>query len=109
MTFTPKANSSPKSAREKWKPGRHGLTVHKAMTETTAEAEGLAMVSDGATIAALVATTLAAHPTPVAQYRAGRTQTLGFLVGQVIKASGGKAAPARVNAEVRRLLDEPPS
>jgi len=75
--------------------------------EAIVEAEGLAMVSDSAAIAALVATTLAAHPGPVAQYRAGKTQTLGFLVGQVIKASGGKADPVQVNAEVRRWLDDP--
>jgi aspartyl-tRNA(Asn)/glutamyl-tRNA(Gln) amidotransferase subunit B len=77
--------------------------------EAIVEAEGLAMVSDSAAIAALVARTLEAHPGPVAQYRAGKTQTLGFLVGQAIKASGGKADPAQVNAEVRRRLDEPAS
>ena len=77
--------------------------------EAIVEREGLAMISDTAAIARLVATTLAAHPTPVAQYRSGKTQTLGFLVGQVIKASGGKADPVRVKAEVRRLLDEPAS
>ena len=77
--------------------------------EAIVETEGLAMISDTAAIASLVATTLAAHPKPVAQYRAGKRQTLGFLVGQVVKASGGKADPARVNAEVRRLLDEPAS
>jgi aspartyl-tRNA(Asn)/glutamyl-tRNA(Gln) amidotransferase subunit B len=80
-----------------------------ARAEAIVEAEGLAMVSDSEAIATLVAETLAAHPGPVAQYRAGKRQTLGFLVGQVIKASGGKADPAQVNAEVRRVLDEPPA
>jgi aspartyl-tRNA(Asn)/glutamyl-tRNA(Gln) amidotransferase subunit B len=72
--------------------------------ETIVEAEGLARVADDAAIAALVRDTLAANPKPVGQYRAGRTQTLGFLVGQVMKASGGKADPEKVAEHVRRAL-----
>jgi aspartyl-tRNA(Asn)/glutamyl-tRNA(Gln) amidotransferase subunit B len=73
--------------------------------ETIVEAEGLARVGDDAVIERLVAETIAAHPKPVEQYRAGRTQTLGFLVGQVMKASGGTADPAKVTAEMRRRLE----
>jgi aspartyl-tRNA(Asn)/glutamyl-tRNA(Gln) amidotransferase subunit B len=49
---------------------------------------------------------LAANADAVAQYRAGKKQTYGFLVGQVIKSMGGKANPALVNAIMRRALDE---
>ena len=48
---------------------------------------------------------LAAHAAAVAEYRAGRAKTFGFLVGQVMKATAGKADPARVNESVRRVLD----
>jgi aspartyl-tRNA(Asn)/glutamyl-tRNA(Gln) amidotransferase subunit B len=53
-----------------------------------------------------VADIVQAHPGPVAQFRAGRTQTFGFLVGQVMKATRGKANPERVNAILRRALTE---
>ena len=41
-----------------------------------------------------------------AQYRAGKHQTFGFLVGQVMKASGGKANPAMVSKLVEAELDK---
>jgi len=68
-------------------------------------AEGLGRIDDEAAVEAVVREVLAAHQTAVAQYRAGRKQTYGFLVGQVIKAMSGKANPAIVNALVRRELD----
>jgi aspartyl-tRNA(Asn)/glutamyl-tRNA(Gln) amidotransferase subunit B len=68
------------------------------------EAEGLAQIGDESALAAIVDDILARHPEPVAQYRAGRTATLGFLVGQVMKASGGKANPKIVNELLRKAL-----
>ena len=65
------------------------------------EREGLAQTSDPAAIEAYVDAALAANPKVVADYRAGKTAVAGFLVGQVMKASGGKADPALV----RELLD----
>ena len=50
---------------------------------------------------------LAGHAATVAEYRNGKTKTFGFLVGQVIKSTAGKADPARVNDSVRRVLGEP--
>ena len=52
---------------------------------------------------------LAAHGDAVKQYRAGKKQTYGFLVGQVIKSMGGKANPALVNTLIRRELDKDPA
>jgi aspartyl-tRNA(Asn)/glutamyl-tRNA(Gln) amidotransferase subunit B len=67
-------------------------------------AEGLLQIDDEQQIAALVADVVAANGDAVAQYRAGRTATFGFLVGQVMKAAGGKANPKRVNELLRRAL-----
>ena len=39
------------------------------------------------------------------QYRAGKQQTFGFLVGQVMKATRGKANPAMVNALMKKMLE----
>ena len=69
------------------------------------EAEGLAQISDEHAIAGAVDQVLAQQATVVAQYRAGQTKVLGFLVGQVMKATGGKASPGKVNELVRRALD----
>jgi aspartyl-tRNA(Asn)/glutamyl-tRNA(Gln) amidotransferase subunit B len=69
-------------------------------------AEGLARIDDDAAIEAAVRDVLTANAGAVAQYRAGKQQTFGFLVGQVMKATKGKASPTLVNSLVRRLLDE---
>ncbi len=68
-------------------------------------AEGLAQISDEGALAATVSDVVAANPAPVAQYRAGQTKLLGFLVGQVMKATGGKASPKLVNELMRRALE----
>jgi aspartyl-tRNA(Asn)/glutamyl-tRNA(Gln) amidotransferase subunit B len=71
------------------------------------EAEGLARIDDPAAIDRVVADVLGGHAAIVADYRAGKTKTFGFLVGQVMKATAGKADPARVNEAVRRFLGDP--
>ena len=73
--------------------------------EAIVAAEGLGRIDDESAIGALVAQTLANNPKPVAQYREGKRQTFGFLVGQVMKASAGKADPERVAAILRRALE----
>jgi aspartyl-tRNA(Asn)/glutamyl-tRNA(Gln) amidotransferase subunit B len=73
-----------------------------------AERLGLVQVSDSAQIERWVDEVLAANAGPVAQYRAGKTQTLGFLVGQVMKRSGGRAQPPLVQDLLRRALDRAP-
>jgi aspartyl-tRNA(Asn)/glutamyl-tRNA(Gln) amidotransferase subunit B len=73
--------------------------------EDIVAAEGLARIDDEAALDAAVRDVLAAHPDAVSQYRAGKQQTFGFLVGQVMKATRGKANPGMVNQLVRRALD----
>jgi aspartyl-tRNA(Asn)/glutamyl-tRNA(Gln) amidotransferase subunit B len=76
---------------------------------TVLETLGLAQVSDEARIAAWVAEIVEQNPGPVAQFRAGKVQTLGFLVGQVMKSSGGRAEPKTVQRLVRQALESPPA
>ena len=63
-----------------------------AATPATVEAEAGPMVG-------------MANPAAVADYRAGKAQAVGFLVGQVMKATGGQANAAMVQAAVRERLD----
>ncbi len=72
--------------------------------KTIVEREGLAQTSDSGAIEAFVDTVLAANPKVADEYRAGKTNVAGFLVGQVMKASGGKANPALVQELVRQKL-----
>ena len=69
---------------------------------------GLAQVSDEARIAAWIDEVVEQHPGPVAQYRGGKTQTLGFLVGQAMKRSGGRAEPKTVQRLMRQALEREP-
>ena len=68
-------------------------------------AEGLAQIGDESAIVPIIRDVLAAHADAVAQYRAGKQQTFGFLVGQVMKATRGKANPALANQLLKRELD----
>lgn len=65
---------------------------------------GLVQVSDTSALEPIVAAVLAAQPDSVAKYRAGRTNVLGFLVGQVMQKTGGKANPKVVNRLLRDKL-----
>ena len=61
-------------------------------------------ISDTGAIDKLVAEVIAANAAQVEQFRAGKQQVLGFLVGQVMKMSKGKANPQQVNEILRRKL-----
>ena len=67
--------------------------------------EGLAQIGDEAALLAIVQAVVDRNADAVAQYRAGKMQTFGFLVGQVMKDSGGKANPKVANQLLRRVLD----
>ncbi|MGH8223271.1 MAG: Asp-tRNA(Asn)/Glu-tRNA(Gln) amidotransferase subunit GatB, partial [Woeseiaceae bacterium] len=69
------------------------------------DAGGLRQITDDSAIRALVDEVLAAHPGQVAEYRSGKDRLMGFFVGQVMKASRGKANPATVNDLLRDRLD----
>jgi aspartyl-tRNA(Asn)/glutamyl-tRNA(Gln) amidotransferase subunit B len=68
------------------------------------EREGLTQVTDEGAIEAAARDVVEKNPRQADQYRAGKTNTIGFFVGQVMKATGGKANPQKVNEVLRRLL-----
>jgi len=72
----------------------------------TAERLGLVQVRDEGSLLGWVAEVLAAHPKEVARYRAGETKLLGFLTGQVMKRSGGKADPKGVQPVLAKALED---
>jgi aspartyl-tRNA(Asn)/glutamyl-tRNA(Gln) amidotransferase subunit B len=69
------------------------------------EREGLGAVSDAGAIGAEIEAVLAEFPSQVAEYREGKQQLFGFLVGQVMKRTAGRADAKLVNEELRRRLD----
>ncbi len=69
------------------------------------EREGLSQVSDTGAIEAAIREVIAASAQQVATYKKGRTNTIGWFVGQVMKKSGGRANPKIVNDLVKAALD----
>jgi aspartyl-tRNA(Asn)/glutamyl-tRNA(Gln) amidotransferase subunit B len=68
------------------------------------KAKGLTQVSDEGALAKIIDEVIAKNPQQVAQYKSGKEQVLGFLVGQVMKTSGGKANPGKVNELLKGKL-----
>ncbi|MEM8984219.1 MAG: Asp-tRNA(Asn)/Glu-tRNA(Gln) amidotransferase subunit GatB [Pseudomonadota bacterium] len=69
------------------------------------ESKGLRQITDTSAIDAIVDAVIDEFPEQVEQYRSGKTKVIGFLVGQVMKRSAGKANPQQVNARLRERLD----
>ena len=68
-------------------------------------AKGLQQVSDASKIEEIVEEVLASHPQEVERFRNGEARLLGFFVGQIMKASRGKANPKIVNEVLKRKLE----
>ncbi|MFK8082228.1 MAG: Asp-tRNA(Asn)/Glu-tRNA(Gln) amidotransferase subunit GatB [Granulosicoccus sp.] len=68
------------------------------------EARGLKQISDTGAIEAMVDEVIAANPSQLAEYRAGKEKLLSFFVGAVMKASKGKANPAQLNQMLKEKL-----
>lgn len=66
--------------------------------------EGLEQISDTSAVETMIDDVLAAHPGPVAEYKAGKEASFNFLVGQVMRAARGKANPAAVNTLLKQKL-----
>jgi aspartyl-tRNA(Asn)/glutamyl-tRNA(Gln) amidotransferase subunit B len=90
--------------------GRIAKDVFEIMAETgrdpraIVEEKGLKQITDAGAIEAAVEAVVADNPTQVEQFRAGNDKVLGWLVGQVMKATKGKANPQAVNALLRQRL-----
>ena len=67
-------------------------------------ARGFTQISDSDAVGRLVDEVIAANPAAVADFRAGKAQAVGFLVGQVMKASRGQANAALVQEALRERL-----
>ena len=74
--------------------------------KTIVEEKGLVQISDEGAIEAVVEEVLAANPQSVEDFRNGKDKAIGFLVGQVMKATRGKANPGLVNTLLRRKLSD---
>jgi aspartyl-tRNA(Asn)/glutamyl-tRNA(Gln) amidotransferase subunit B len=72
--------------------------------EQLVQEKGLTQVSDEGALETIIDDVMAKNPAQLAQYRSGKDQVLGFFVGQVMKASGGKANPGKVNELLRKKL-----
>ena len=68
------------------------------------EAKGLKQMNDSGALEKIVDDVLAANPKSVEEFRAGKDKAFNALVGQVMKASRGKANPAQVNDVLRAKL-----
>jgi aspartyl-tRNA(Asn)/glutamyl-tRNA(Gln) amidotransferase subunit B len=68
--------------------------------------KGLVQISDEAALREIAARAVADSPTQAAAYRSGKSATLGWFVGQVMKATGGKAAPVLVSRLLREELEK---
>ena len=69
------------------------------------EAKGLKQMNDSGALEKIIDEEIAANPANVEQYKAGKDNAFNALVGQVMKASKGKANPAQVNALLKAKLD----
>ncbi len=90
--------------------GRIAKEVFEIMFDTgraageIVEEKGLRQVSDEGAIAAAIDTVRAANAGKVAEYKGGKDKLFGFFVGQVMKATGGKANPALVNELLKKKI-----
>ena len=90
--------------------GKIAKTVFEQMVATGKPAEaivaeqGLSQMTDSGAIDAAIAAVLAANAAKVAEYRGGKDKLFGFFVGQVMKATEGKANPAKVNEILKQRL-----
>jgi glutaminyl-tRNA synthetase len=74
--------------------------------EDIVEQKGLKQISDESVIAPIIDEVIAKNPDNLQKYKDGNTKLAGFFVGQVLKATGGKANPKIVNTLVAKKLQE---
>jgi len=77
---------------------------HGSSADEVIESKGLRQITDSAAIARAIEEVMAKNPAQLAEYRAGKDKLFGFFVGQVMKATGGKANPAQLNELLRSKL-----
>jgi aspartyl-tRNA(Asn)/glutamyl-tRNA(Gln) amidotransferase subunit B len=80
------------------------LWAEGGAVDAVIEAKGLKQMSDSGELGRIIDAVLAANPKSIEEYRAGKDKAFNALVGQVMKASKGKANPAEVNAALKQKL-----
>jgi len=80
------------------------MALANEAAEAVMKREGLEQISDTGALGKIIDDVIAANPKQVEQYRGGKTQVIGFLVGQVMKSSRGQADPAAVNKMLAEKL-----
>ncbi len=91
--------------------GKMGKEVFAAMyqsgktAQTIIAEQGLVQITDETEIAGIIAAVVNANPEQLAQYRGGRDKLFGFFVGQVMKATQGKANPQIINDLLKKALN----
>lgn len=81
------------------------IFIHDVDPVSYIEEHGLKNVSDESAIKVTIEDIIAKNPQSVADYKAGKKKAMGFLVGQTMRATKGKADPAMVNKILRELLE----
>ena len=84
-----------------------GIWKGEGDADAVIEARGLKQITDSGAIEAMIDEIIAANQGQVEQYRAGKQKVFGFFVGQVMKASQGKANPQQVNQLLKQKLGSP--
>ena len=85
-------------------------TVFEEMWDSRKDAEvivkekGLVQISDSSEIIGIVDAVIAANPQSVADFNAGKEKAIGFLVGQIMKQTKGRANPDMVNSLLRERM-----
>jgi len=74
------------------------------MPQEIIASKGISQISDASTLLAVIEEIIKANPQQLAQYRAGKEKLFGFFVGQVMKATSGKANPALLNELLKKSL-----
>ena len=80
------------------------MWVQGSGADAVIEAQGLRQITDSSAIEKAIDEVMAKNPGQLADYRAGKDKLFGFFVGQVMKATGGKANPAQLNELLRKKL-----
>ena len=81
------------------------MIVNGEKASAIVEKKGLSQISDEGAIKEIVEKVVKSHPAEIESYRNGKTNLLGFFVGQVMKETKGRANPKTVNELVRKMLE----
>jgi aspartyl-tRNA(Asn)/glutamyl-tRNA(Gln) amidotransferase subunit B len=80
------------------------MWTDKKSADAIIDSRGLRQITDAGAIEQAIAKVMAANPGQLADYRAGKDKLFGFFVGQVMKATAGKANPAQLNELLKKML-----